>query len=143
MNETTLIQRACQMEQSAISALYRQHVQAIYRYIYYRVGDEPTVEDLTAKVFVRAIEGLPTYEPRGVPFVAWLYRIAQARVADYFRREQRVETVAYVSPATPTRKPEPTESPEPTETPEPTGMSAPTKAFKPTKRPKPTKSKDI
>jgi RNA polymerase sigma-70 factor (ECF subfamily) len=93
MNETTLIQRARQMEQSAISALYRQHVQAIYRYIYYRVGDEPTVEDLTAEVFVRAIEGLPTYEPRGVPFVAWLYRIAQARVADYFRREQRVETV--------------------------------------------------
>lgn len=82
------------MERDAISALYRQHVQAIYRYIYYRVGDEHTAEDLTAEVFVRAIEGLPNYELRGVPFVAWLYRIARARVADYFRREHRVETVA-------------------------------------------------
>jgi RNA polymerase sigma-70 factor (ECF subfamily) len=93
MDETALVQRACRMERSAISALYRRHVQAIYRYIYYRVGDEHVAEDLTAEVFVRAIEGLPDYEPRGVPFAAWLYRIAQARVADHFRREQRTETV--------------------------------------------------
>jgi len=92
-DETILVQRACQMERAAIGDLYRRHVQAIYRYIYYRVGDAHTAEDLTAEVFVRAIEGLPTYEPRGVPFVAWLYRIAQARVADYFRREQRAKTV--------------------------------------------------
>jgi RNA polymerase sigma-70 factor (ECF subfamily) len=83
------------MERDAISALYRQHVQAIYRYTYYRVGDAQTAEDLTAEVFVRAIEGLPHYEPRGVPFAAWLYRIAQARVADHFRREQRTTTVTF------------------------------------------------
>ena len=82
------------MERAAIGALYRQHVQAIYRYIYYRVGDEHTAEDLTAEVFLRAIEGLPNYEPRGVPFAAWLYRIAQARVADHFRQEGRTGTVA-------------------------------------------------
>jgi RNA polymerase sigma-70 factor (ECF subfamily) len=81
------------MERAAISALYRQHVQAIYRYFYYRVGDEHTAEDLTAEVFLRAIEGLPNYEPRGVPFAAWLYRIAQARMADHFRRRQRTATV--------------------------------------------------
>ena len=81
------------MERAAISALYRRHVQAIYRYLYYRVGDEHTAEDLTAEVFLRAIEGLPNYEPRGVPFAAWLYRIAQARMADYFRRQRRTATV--------------------------------------------------
>lgn len=81
------------MERAAISALYRRHVQAIYRYLYYRVGDEHTAEDLTAEVFLRAIEGLPNYEPRGVPFAAWLYRIAQARMADYFRRQGRTATV--------------------------------------------------
>ena len=94
MDESALVQRARQMERAAISALYRRHVQAIYRYIYYRVGDASTVEDLTAEVFLRAIEGLPDYEPRGVPFVAWLYRIAQARVADHFRREQRAGRAA-------------------------------------------------
>lgn len=93
MDETTLVQRARRMEPAAISALYRQHVQAIYRYIYYRVGDVQTAEDLTAEVFVRAIEGLPNYQSRGVPFAAWLYRIARARVADHFRREQRTGTV--------------------------------------------------
>lgn len=82
------------MEGAAISALYRRHVQAIYRYIYHRVGDAQIAEDLTAEVFVRAIEGLPNYQPRGIPFVAWLYRIAQARIADYFRQEQRTGTTS-------------------------------------------------
>jgi RNA polymerase sigma-70 factor (ECF subfamily) len=94
MDETTLIQRARRLDRAAISTLYRQHVQAIYRYVYYRVGDASIAEDLTAEVFLRAIEGLPDYEPRGVPFAAWLYRIAHARVADHFRRQRRAETVA-------------------------------------------------
>jgi RNA polymerase sigma-70 factor (ECF subfamily) len=89
MDETTLVQRARRMERAAISALYHRHVQAIYRYIYYRVGDAHMAEDLTAEVFLRVIEGLPDYELRGVPFVAWLYRIAQARIADHFRQQQR------------------------------------------------------
>ena len=93
MDEATLVERACRMDRAAISVLYRRHVGAIYRYFYHRMGDEHTAEDLTAEVFLRAIEGLPNYEPRGVPFVAWLYRIAQARMADYFRREQRTAVV--------------------------------------------------
>lgn len=92
MDETALVQRACRLEQAAISALYRRHVQAIYRYIYYRVGDVHIAEDLTAEVFLRAIEGLPNYEAGETPFVAWLYRIAQARVADHFRQKQRART---------------------------------------------------
>ncbi|UCC63799.1 MAG: sigma-70 family RNA polymerase sigma factor [Anaerolineae bacterium] len=88
-DESALVQRARRLDRTAIRALYRRHVQAIYRYIYYRIGDASTADDLTAEVFLRAIEGLPDYEPRGVPFAAWLYRIAQARVADHFRREQR------------------------------------------------------
>jgi RNA polymerase sigma-70 factor (ECF subfamily) len=77
------------MDRTAVSALYRRYVQAIYRYVYYRVGEERTAEDLTAEVFLRAIEGLPNYEPRGAPFAAWLYRIARARTADHFRRQRR------------------------------------------------------
>lgn len=94
IDETALVERARRMERGAVSALYQRHVQAIYRYVYYRVGDEQTAEDVTADVFLRAVEGLPNYEPRGVPFVAWLYRIAQARVADHFRRQRRRTTTA-------------------------------------------------
>ena len=92
-DEATLIQRACHMDKAAIGELYRRHVQAIYRYVTYRVGDAHLAEDLTAEVFVRAIEGLPAYEDRGVPFSSWLYSIARARVADHFRRLARTQTV--------------------------------------------------
>ena len=87
-DEAALVQRARNLNHAAIGALYRRHVQAVYRYIYYRVGNAHTAEDLTAEVFLRAIEGLPEYESRGTPFRSWLYRIAQARVADHFREAQ-------------------------------------------------------
>jgi RNA polymerase sigma-70 factor (ECF subfamily) len=46
-------------------------------------------EDLTASVFLKALESLPTYEPGASPFVAWLYRIASARVVDHWRQQKR------------------------------------------------------
>ncbi len=75
-----------------MAALYRRHVDAIARYIAYRVPDDVAVEDLTAEVFLRMVEGLPTYRDTGAPFEAWLYRIAAARVADYFRQQARSAT---------------------------------------------------
>jgi RNA polymerase sigma-70 factor (ECF subfamily) len=92
IDEVDLVERACRMERAAIGALYRRHVQAIYRYVYYRVGDEHMAEDLTAEVFLRVIEALPNYQQRGVPFAAWLYRIARARTADHHRRHRRLAT---------------------------------------------------
>lgn len=94
MDDTDLIQRACQLEQKAISQLYQEHVQAIYRYVYYRVGSVQLAEDITAEVFLRAIDSLPNYRPRGAPFRAWLYRIARARVADHFREKKRMATTS-------------------------------------------------
>ncbi|MBC7252226.1 MAG: sigma-70 family RNA polymerase sigma factor [Anaerolineae bacterium] len=88
-DEATLVARAKQFDRTAIEELYRRYVQRIYRYVYYRVGDEAVAEDLTAEIFLRALEGLEAYSYRGVPFVAWLYRIAQARVVDYHRRRTR------------------------------------------------------
>jgi RNA polymerase sigma-70 factor (ECF subfamily) len=84
-----LIHRARQGDPDAIAALYRHHVDAIHRYVRYRVPDTPAAEDLTAEVFLRMVEGLPRYHQNGAPFEAWLYRIAAARVADYYRRRKR------------------------------------------------------
>jgi RNA polymerase sigma-70 factor (ECF subfamily) len=64
-------------------------VDAVYRYVLGRVRDELVAEDLTAQVFLRAIEGLPTYEDAGKPFLAWLYRIAYARIVDHWRKQER------------------------------------------------------
>jgi RNA polymerase sigma-70 factor (ECF subfamily) len=88
-DEAHLIHRARRGDQNAIAALYRQHVNAIHRYVSYRVPDEAAAEDLTAEVFLRMVESLPGYTLNGAPFEAWLYRIASARVADYYRRRIR------------------------------------------------------
>ncbi len=86
---TQIIQRAKQGDKQAIAQLYERYVQQIFRYIAYRVSTSSDVEDLTAEVFVKMVEGLPRYHYRGVPFEAWLYRIAAARIVDYRRRNRR------------------------------------------------------
>jgi RNA polymerase sigma-70 factor (ECF subfamily) len=88
-----LLSRARQGEKKAIAELYRCHVDVIYRYVYARVRDVMVAEDLTAQVFVKALEGLADYEPSETPFLAWLYRIAYARTVDHWRRHARRQEV--------------------------------------------------
>ncbi len=100
--EDRLVNQARRGDNRAFSELYRRHVDMIYRYTYARVRDATVAEDLTAQVFLKAFEGLPNYEPRGVPFSAWLYRIAHARTVDYWRQQQRRHEVGLLEslPAT-------------------------------------------
>ena len=84
-----LIKRAQRGDSDAMAALYRRHVGSIVRYIAYRVSDQAVIEDLTAEVFLRMVEGLPKYTITGAPFEAWLYRIAAARVATFYRTRKR------------------------------------------------------
>jgi RNA polymerase sigma-70 factor (ECF subfamily) len=96
MSETPddiLIQRAQQGDEDAVASLYRRYVPAITRYIGYRISDGSAVEDLTAEVFFQMVKGLPRFRVTGAPFEAWLYRIAGARVADYYRRAAREQSV--------------------------------------------------
>jgi RNA polymerase sigma-70 factor, ECF subfamily len=91
--ESKLIQLAIAGDAAAITALYERHVDAIYRYVVHRVNDPRAAEDITAEVFLRALAGLEQYDERGVPFVAWLYRISHARVVDHWRAINRHPTV--------------------------------------------------
>jgi len=86
VEEKRLIRSAQNGNADAFAALYRANVQKIFRYIYYRVNNAQLAEDLTGDVFMRALEGMGKYDDRGRPFIAWLYRIAHARVVDYFRK---------------------------------------------------------
>lgn len=100
--EEKLINQAKNGDEHAIAGLYNEHVQAIYRYVFYRVRDEATAEDLTSDTFLRAFEGLETFEYRGVPYRAWLYRIAYARIVDFHRKQGRriqqpLDTVTLIS----------------------------------------------
>ncbi len=83
--ETKLIERAVRGDGEAFGELYQNHLDEIYRYIYYRVGDERDAEDLTELVFLKAWQALPAYRIDGSPFSCWLYRIAHNAVIDYHR----------------------------------------------------------
>lgn len=87
-DESELIARARSYEAEALSELYHRYADVIFRYIYYRIGDRATAEDLVGDVFVRMLEHLPAYQETGRPFEAWLYSIAQSRVIDYYRRSR-------------------------------------------------------
>jgi RNA polymerase sigma-70 factor (ECF subfamily) len=85
--------RAIAGDKEAFGVLYERYVGRIYTYIYYRTGNKHDAEDLTARVFYRAIEHIGRYRQRGVPFSAWLYRIAHNLVANWHRDRQRRQEV--------------------------------------------------
>ena len=67
---------AAQRDPRAFGALYELYVDRIYRYVYRRVGTHHEAEDITAQTFQQALQALPNYQWRGLPFGAWLFRIA-------------------------------------------------------------------
>jgi RNA polymerase sigma-70 factor (ECF subfamily) len=80
---------AAQKEPHRFAELYEAHVDRVYAYILRRVQDRTEAEDLTADVFRQALTGLSGYEPRGIPFAAWLFRIAAHRIADRWHQLAR------------------------------------------------------
>jgi len=72
--------------------IYDANVVPIYRYIYARVGNRPDAEDLTAQVFMRAVEQLDTTRERP-QIVSWLYRVSQNAIADYWRAFYRLPLI--------------------------------------------------
>ena len=91
--DTVLIAQA-KSEPEAFGALYERYVNKIYSYIFYRTGNQADAEDLTAKTFYRAMQHMRHYEERGLPFSAWLYRIAHNLVANWHRDRGRRQMVS-------------------------------------------------
>ena len=79
-----LIALAQSGDADAMGALYDQHHEALFRYIWLKVGDRHLAEDLAGDVFVRMLAALPRYRPMQATFRAWLYRIAHNLVMDYW-----------------------------------------------------------
>jgi len=92
-DESALIAQA-RDDQEAFGQLYERYAQRIYQYIYYRTGSEADAEDLAAKTFMRAWQHIGAYDDRGVPFSAWLYRIAHNLVANWHRDRSRRKVIS-------------------------------------------------
>jgi len=87
VDEQDLARRAASGDRRAFAALYDRHVDAVYRYAYFRLRIDAEAEDVTSEVFHRALVAMPRFEPRR-PFLAFLYTIARNVVTDRIRRER-------------------------------------------------------
>lgn len=91
--EHDLVERA-KTDPEAFGILYERYVTKIYNYIYYRTGNQQNAEDLTAKVFHKALDNIGKYKNKGYPFSAWLYKIAHNLVANWHRDNQKRQTIS-------------------------------------------------
>ena len=79
---------AAQATPSAFDTLYHLYVTRVYRYLRAHTASDDDAADLTQQVFLRALDALPSYRSRGVPFGAWLFRIARHAAIDARRRQR-------------------------------------------------------
>lgn len=91
-DDSTLVELA-RKDNTAFGELYERYARKVYGYIFYRTGNHHDAEDLMARVFHRALVHIKTYQDRGVPFQAWLYRIAHNLVANWHRDRNRRKVV--------------------------------------------------
>ena len=84
-----LLVEAAQRDPAKFDALYELFFDRVYYYLASRVRDRATAEDLTSEVFHKALANLSQFEWRGVPFAAWLFRIASNSLVDQYKRASR------------------------------------------------------
>lgn len=81
-----MIRRAQEGESLVVSEIYDRYQRSIFRYLFYRVGDQQTAEDLTSEVFLRMIEKFSSYRDQRTSFQAWLFQIARNLSIDHYRK---------------------------------------------------------
>jgi RNA polymerase sigma-70 factor (ECF subfamily) len=84
-----LLIEAAQHDPARFAELYESHFERVYAYVVRRVGNRTETEDLTAEVFHHALANLKKFEWRGIPFAAWLFRIAANLISDRWQRTGR------------------------------------------------------
>ena len=93
--EESLAKRAQQGDKEAFAQLYENHFDKIYRYMILRVGKKFEAEDMTQQVFVKAYESISSFKWKGIPFAAWLFRIARNLIIDNIRKEKKRPAVSF------------------------------------------------
>jgi RNA polymerase sigma-70 factor (ECF subfamily) len=88
-----LLVEAAQKDPARFAELYENNFERVYAYVVRRIGDRAETEDLTSEVFHHALANLRRFEWRGIPFAAWLFRIAANLISDRWQRRSR-ENVA-------------------------------------------------
>lgn len=92
-NLQLLIKQAQVGDSESFGKVYDLLLDKVYRFIYFRVGKKEEAEDLTETVFLKAWQGLKNYQDDGVPFEAWIFRIARNLVIDYYRTKKQLISI--------------------------------------------------
>ncbi len=93
LEDKALVERA-KKDRAAFEALYSKYISKVYTYAYYRTGNVEDAEDITESVFLHAFLNLDRYKYMGLPFSAWLMRIAHNLIANWYRDRSKKTTVS-------------------------------------------------
>jgi RNA polymerase sigma-70 factor (ECF subfamily) len=80
-------------KEARLASLYEEYYDRIAHYVYVRIGDKSEAEDIASEVFLKALESLRTYEERGLPMQAWLFKIAHNMVVDHLRKATKYKKI--------------------------------------------------
>ncbi|MEL7426800.1 MAG: sigma-70 family RNA polymerase sigma factor [Bacteroidota bacterium] len=86
--------QAAQQNPARFRPLYERYYEPIFRFVFRRTADSDLSADLCSQVFLKALQRLESYQFRGVPFSAWLFRIASNEVAQHYRQNSQKRTVS-------------------------------------------------
>ena len=89
-NRKTEARRA---NEARLGSLYEEYYDKIARYVHVHIGNRTEAEDIAGDVFLKALESLGSYQERGIPMQAWLFRIAHNLVVDHLRKTTKHKTV--------------------------------------------------
>ncbi len=92
-DDEKVIQQVKNGDAEAYGLLYDQYAEVIFRYVYSHLEGRLDAEDLTEEIFLRAWRALPKYDERGLPFSAFLFRIARNSLSDYYRQRKIVSSI--------------------------------------------------
>jgi RNA polymerase sigma-70 factor, ECF subfamily len=92
-SDDRLLIEAAQRDPARFAELYELHFERVYAYVVRRVHDRAETEDLTSEVFHHALAHLKKYEWRGIPFAAWLFRIAANLISDRWQSKSREQAI--------------------------------------------------
>jgi RNA polymerase sigma-70 factor, ECF subfamily len=89
INQELVWIQAAAKDAAQFHKLYDRYFERIFKFIFRRTDNEELTADLTSQTFLKALQNIKKYKPQGVPFSAWLYRIASNEVNDFYRKSKR------------------------------------------------------
>jgi RNA polymerase sigma-70 factor (ECF subfamily) len=105
-DEHAVVEAAKRGEPEALSLLYQQYFPRVYRFVNARLSNVEDAEDVTTEIFLRIIDGIGSFTWRGIPFGAWVFRIARNEVISHVRKQKSRASTTELTDSTPATIPD-------------------------------------